>query len=83
MNAPVEVNKKELVRNILADILEIDAAELTDEGSFSDEYGADSLRAVEILATLEKEFAVKIPEAELANMGNFRQVIEVLGRYGW
>lgn len=83
MNAPAEVNKEELVRNILADILEIEATELTDEGSFSDEYGADSLRAVEILATLEKEFAVKIPEAELANMANFRQVIEVLGRYGW
>lgn len=83
MNARIETNKEEMVRGILADILEIDAADLTDEGSFSEEYDADSLRAVEILATLEKTFKVKIPEQELANMANFREVIGVLNRYGW
>src|SRR5262245_18743571 len=70
-------------RVILADILEIATAELTDTGSFTDDYKADSLRAVEILAILEKEFSIRIPESELPKMTNFRNVLEVLGRNGW
>ena len=83
MNANVGITKEEVVKTILADILEIEPDELTDEGSFIDEYGADSLRAVEILAMLEKEFSIRIPEAELPHMSNFKQVIEVLARNGW
>ena len=79
----VDMQKADAVRNILADILEIEPVELTDEGSFIGQYGADSLRAVEILATLEKKFSVKIPESELPNMSNLKNVLLVLARRGW
>lgn len=77
------VSNAEVVRDILCDILEIETDELTEDAVFVDEYDADSLRAVEILAALERRFNVKIPESELANMENFRKVKEVLSRYGW
>lgn len=75
-------DQAETVRAVIADILEIEPAELSDEGLFIEEYDADSLRAVEILATLEKKFRVKIPESELKNMVNLRSVLEVLARHG-
>lgn len=77
------VSNVDIVKEILCDILEIEPTELTEEGNFLDEYDADSLRAVEILASLERRFKVRIPEAELANMENFKNVKEVLSRYGW
>ena len=80
MNA---LSNSEIVKDILCDILEVEPAELTEEGLFIEEYDADSLRAVEILASLEKKFNLKLPEKELQNMVNLRQVKEVLKQYGW
>jgi acyl carrier protein len=77
------LSNADVVKEILCDILEIEMDELTEDGIFVDEYDADSLRAVEILAALERRFKVKIPEKELPNMENLRKVKEVLTRYGW
>ncbi|PZU44831.1 MAG: polyketide-8 synthase acyl carrier protein [Sphingomonas sp.] len=71
------------LREILCDILEIEPGDLTDDGSFIDDYDADSLRSVEILAALEKEFGVAISEKELPNMNTAGQVKHVLSQYGW
>lgn len=77
------VSNADVVKEILCDILEIEPQDLTEDGDFIEEYDADSLRAVEILASLERRFKVRIPEEELANMTNFGKVKEVLLRYGW
>lgn len=65
----------------MAEVLEIDIDELTDTGDFVEEYEADSLRAIEILARIEKQFRIEIPQEELAQMRNLRAVNEVLARY--
>lgn len=69
------------LREIVAEVLEIDIDELTDTGDFVEEYEADSLRAIEILARIEKQFRIEIPQEELAQMRNLRAVNEVLARY--
>ncbi len=71
------------LRDILCEILEIEPEELTEEASFVDDYDADSLRAVEILAALEKDFGIYIPEKELAHMSTASKVKSVLRQYGW
>lgn len=76
-------NNNEIVKEILCDVLEIEISELIDDASFEDDYDADSLRAVEILAALEKRFDIKIPQDELPNMSTFLQVKQVLLKYGW
>lgn len=83
MQASSALSNTEIVKNILCDILEVEPADLTEDGLFIEEYGADSLRAVEILASLEKRFNLKLPEKELKNMVNLRQVKQVLQQYGW
>lgn len=69
------------IRDIVADVLEIETDELSDDGDFVEEYEADSLRAIEILARIEKKYKVEIPQSELAGMRNLSSVYQVVSRY--
>ena len=66
------------MKEIVCEILELEEDEVTPEGLFAEEYGADSLRAIEILAALEKEFHIVIDQDELAGMVNLNGIAEVL-----
>ncbi|HKT00933.1 MAG TPA: acyl carrier protein [Rugosimonospora sp.] len=71
----------EELREIVAEVLELEPEELSDGGDFVEEYEADSLRAIEILARIEKTYKVDIPQSELAEMRNLKAVYEVVARY--
>jgi acyl carrier protein len=71
----------EELREIVAEVLEINEDELTDTGDFVEDYDADSLRAIEILARIEKKYKVEIPQAELAEMRDLKSVREVVAKY--
>ncbi|MGV9270956.1 acyl carrier protein [Kitasatospora sp. NPDC003701] len=72
------------LRDLIAEVLEIEPEEITETGSFVEEYEADSLRAIEILARIEKKYKVEIPQEELARMENLLAVYEtVKTRVGW
>ncbi len=45
----------ELIRDRLADILEIDPSGITEGASFGDDLGADSLALIELVEALEEE----------------------------
>ena len=77
----VEEGRYSELREIVADVLEVEPEELTDIGDFVEEYGADSLRAIEILARIEKQYRVEIPQSELAGMRTLKGVCEVVDRY--
>lgn len=53
----------EKVKAVLAEHLEMDAAEITEETTFED-LGVDSLDAVEIMMEMEDEFGIEIKPAE-------------------
>jgi acyl carrier protein len=71
----------EELREIVAEVLELEPEEVTDTGDFVDEYEADSLRAIEILARIEKQYKVEIPQSELADMRNLKAVYGIVARY--
>ena len=50
------------VRKIVADHLGIDEAKVSEESSFIDDLGADSLDTVELVMAFEEEFGVEIPD---------------------
>ena len=79
----LDSRNNQVLKSILCEILEIEPDELREDASFENDYDADSLRAVEILASLEKEFSLTIPESELRNMSTLREVKVVLRKYGW
>ncbi|GGW13173.1 acyl carrier protein [Streptomyces capoamus] len=66
------------VKEIVCEILELEEDEVTDTSLFREDHDADSLRAIEILASLEKEFKIVIEQSELARMVNLRGVYDVV-----
>lgn len=66
------------IKSIVCEILEIDPAEMTGTSLFKDDHEADSMGAIEILSSLERELGVDIDQDELARMVNLNSVIEVV-----
>ncbi|MCE3007393.1 MAG: acyl carrier protein [Bacteroidetes bacterium] len=52
----------EKVKNIIVDKLGVDGKEVTNEASFTNDLGADSLDTVELIMEFEKEFKISIPD---------------------
>ena len=52
----------EKVKSIIVDKLGVDASEITNEASFTNDLGADSLDTVELIMEFEKEFDIQIPD---------------------
>jgi len=59
------------LREIISEVAEID--EVPDETLFSD-LGIDSMMAIEIVAEVEREFQLSIPESELGDLVCFNAV---------
>ena len=66
------------IRALIAEILEIEPSDIGLTSHFKEDHGADSMRAIEIMAKLERYFEVTIPQTELERMGNLQGVYEVL-----
>ena len=52
------------VKKIVADHLGVDEAKVTEEASFIDDLGADSLDTVELVMAFEEEFDSEISDSE-------------------
>jgi acyl carrier protein len=52
------------VKDIIAEELGVEREKLTDEASFMEDLGADSLDTVELVMAFEKEFDIDIPDEE-------------------
>jgi acyl carrier protein len=52
------------VKTIIMDKLGVEEAEITDEASFTNDLGADSLDTVELIMEFEKEFNISIPDEQ-------------------
>jgi len=66
------------IKSIIAEILEVEVSEVELETHFVDELNADSLKVLEILATLEKNYEIRIPEESLREMVTLKAVIEIM-----
>jgi len=55
---------REKVKKIIVDHLGVDATKVTDEASFIDDLGADSLDTVELVMAFEEEFGSEISDSE-------------------
>jgi len=84
MTTAINQSKMDELREIAVEVLEVEDDEMTETSMFIEDHDADSLRAIEILARIEKKYKVDIPQAELPNMVNLQAVYEVVARYaGW
>ena len=66
------------VKSIIIDKLGVEESEVTDEASFTNDLGADSLDTVELIMEFEKEFNISIPDDQAENIGTVGQAISYL-----
>ena len=52
------------VKAIIVDKLVVDETEVSENASFTNDLGADSLDTVELIMEFEKEFNIQIPDGE-------------------
>ncbi|MEW2050574.1 acyl carrier protein [Streptomyces sp. NBC_00377] len=74
----LDAARKQDIKEVVCDILEIDEDEVTEVSLFKEDHDADSLRAIEILAALERTQHVTIDQAELSRMVNLVGVYTVI-----
>jgi len=68
---------QEEIRCLVADILEIDKNKIGLDARFVEELGMDSMMALEILASVEKKYKIKIPEEYLTKVTSLRSMVEI------
>ena len=54
----------EKIKKIIIDHLGVDASKVTEDASFIDDLGADSLDTVELVMAFEEEFGAEISDSE-------------------
>ncbi len=72
----------EKIKEMIAEQLNVDAAELTAETSFKEDLGADSLDLFELVTNLEDEYEIEIPSEELENLITVGAVADYLKSKG-
>ena len=72
----------EKIKEMVAEQLNVDAADLTADTSFKDDLGADSLDLFELVTNLEDEYEIEIPSEELENLTTVGAVAEYLKSKG-
>ena len=66
------------LKTIIMDKLGVEEAEITDEASFTNDLGADSLDTVELIMEFEKEFNIAIPDDQAETISTVGQAIVYL-----
>ncbi|MDF6043852.1 acyl carrier protein [Streptomyces sp. JH14] len=74
----IDVELRDRIRGIIADIVEVDIDEIEWTTHFWDELGADSLQGIEILSTLERRLGITIEQRLLAEMKDVRSTYGVV-----
>ncbi|MEU9987498.1 acyl carrier protein [Streptomyces sp. NPDC048045] len=69
---------KEELRAVVAQVLDADVTEVTDDARFVDDLEVDSLMALEVVVILEKKYGIKLPESDLKQIVTLQSAYELL-----
>ena len=68
----------ERVRKIVVEHLGVEEEKVTDNASFIDDLGADSLDTVELVMAFEEEFGIEIPDDAAETIQTFGDAVEFI-----
>ena len=69
---------REQVKKIIVDQLSVNPEELTDDASFIEDLGADSLDIVELVMEFEEKFGIDIPDEEAEKISTVGEAIKYI-----
>jgi acyl carrier protein len=70
----------ERVKKIVVEHLGVDAAKVTDNASFIDDLGADSLDTVELVMAFEEEFSIEIPDDAAEKIVTVKDAVDYINQ---
>ncbi|WP_456399691.1 acyl carrier protein [Mesoaciditoga sp.] len=68
----------EKVKNIISDKLGVEASSISEDSSFIDDLGADSLDVVDIVMAFEDEFGIKVEDEDLEKFSTVKDVVNYI-----
>ena len=66
------------VKKIVVEHLNVDESKVSDEASFIDDLGADSLDTVELVMAFEEEFDIEIPDDAAETIQTFGDAVKFI-----
>ena len=69
------------VEKIIAQHLNIDVSEVTDDKNLMEDLGADSLHTVELVIEFENHFDMTIPDEDAEQLHTVKQIKEYIAEY--
>ncbi|HMO03286.1 MAG TPA: acyl carrier protein [Kiritimatiellia bacterium] len=74
---------EEKVKEIIVEQLGVNAEQVTNEASFIEDLGADSLDTVELVMAFEEEFGAEIPDEDAEKLTTVGAVVSYLKEKGY
>ena len=71
---------EERVKKIIVEQLGVSDDEVSEDASFVDDLGADSLDTVELVMALEEEFECEIPDEEAEKITTVKQAMDYVNK---
>mgnify|MGYP003593041191 FL=1 len=68
----------EKLKEVIANVLNVDPEEIRMETTFVDDLGADSLDVFQIIMGIEDEFDIKIPEEKAEKIATVGEAVELI-----
>ena len=68
------------IKKIIVDQLGVDESKITENSSFVDDLGADSLDIVELIMAFEEEFDIEIPDEDAERMKTIGDAVKYLSK---
>jgi acyl carrier protein len=72
------MNEFEKLKNIIADVLNVDPEEVKLETTFMDDLGADSLDVFQIIMGIEDEFGIEVPAEAAEGIKTVEEAVELI-----
>ena len=66
------------VKKIVVEHLGVEADKVTEDASFIDDLGADSLDTVELVMAFEEEFGIEIPDEDAEKITRVKEAVEYI-----
>ena len=74
-------NVEDKVKQIIVEQLGVDEGEVTQNASFVDDLGADSLDTVELVMAFEEAFDIEIPDEDAEKIRTVKDAVDYIGKH--
>ena len=68
----------EKLKQVIADVLNVDPDEISMESTFVDDLGADSLDVFQVIMGIEEEFSIEIPTEKAEKISTVGEAVDLI-----